>query len=97
MTYVVKDIFNSSNISRGSSSAMQIGVVSQSEMQIANELQCWPCNDDAEDNLYSLGRTCYNCGGIRHLSWECPSKGKTKGAMNGKADGKGRGKNSFMK
>ena len=85
------------NFTGGSSSAMQIGAVSQSEMPTVNEPQCWPCNDDAEDSLYALGRTCYTCGGIGHLSWECPSKGKTKGAMKGKGDGKGTGNNSFMK
>ena len=31
------------------------------------------------------------------MSWECPSKGKSKGGIKGKGDGKGKGKNTFSK
>ena len=72
---------------------MQIGAVCHSEMPHVNEPRYWPCNDDAEDGLHVLGRTCYNCSGIGHLSWECPSKGKTEGVIKGKDDGKGEGNN----
>ena len=45
----------------GSSTAMQIGAVTQPEMPLANDPQCWHCNDNAEENLYTFGCNCYNC------------------------------------
>ena len=85
------------NATRGSSTEMQIGAVTQPEMPLADDSQCWQCNDHTEENLYVFGRNCYNCGGIGHMSWECPSKGKSKGGIKGKGDGKGKGKNAFSK
>ena len=69
------------NVTGGSVSAMQIGAVSQSEMPLANESQCWPCKDEPKMVYMPWAGLVVIAAVLDICLWECPSKSNIKGAM----------------
>ena len=73
--------------------AMQLGSFKKAEEE--DELYYEGKENDNEEHLAAFGKgggmQCYSCGGIGHMSRDCPTKGKGKGYNNyGKSKGKGK-------